>query len=67
MVKTFLSYKISDKAMAWITLNELLIGTYIYTKKKNMVISNFEKVCSSVTEMSKNILEKIPKAKDKYE
>ena len=67
MVITFLSYNISDKAMAWIILNAFLIGTYIYEKQSKEMMEHFNKVCDSVTEMSRKILEKIPKEKEKDE
>ena len=61
---TFLSYYISDKAMVWILSNALLIGTYAYTREKTKIVGQFEKIWETVTEMSRKVIERIPKEKD---
>ena len=64
VIITFLSYYISDKAMAWMLTNALLIGTYVYTREKTKIVGQFEKIWDTVTEMSRKVIERIPKEKD---
>ena len=50
--------------MAWMLTNALLIGTYVYTREKTKIVGQFEKIWDTVTEMSRKVIERIPKEKD---
>ena len=50
--------------MIWIILNLVFIGIYIYTKKNSEMKERLNKTLKTINEMSRRILDKIPKEKD---